>query len=222
MTARGSPSSGSMTSRGHIPGLRTEPAGFGYGNNSPSGSMTARRSSSSFGTNSPLGSTTARGVSGSTFPTWLCCLQTHMWGLLQPDLVQTEGYTFLIHLHMYSLQYCAVELYVSLTGSPSFASMSGRGTASPSGSMPAQNTPPLRSMTSNGAPSARGTPSGSRLSLVSVMPYSAMSTLLWQSFSGFCLLILVQKDVLLCDCASQALVVRLIQWFVDRLRRSIA
>lgn len=222
MTARGSPSSGSMTSRGHIPGLRTEPAGFGYGNNSPSGSMTARRSSSSFGTNSPMGSATARGVSASTFPTWLCCLQTHMWGFVQSDLLQTEGFTFVIHLHMYALQSCAVELCVFLTGSPSFASMSGRGTASASGSMPAQNTPPLRSMTSNGAPSARGTPSGSRLSSVSVVPYSAMPTLLWQSFSGFCLLIFVQKDVLLCDCVFWALLVRLIQWFVDRVSRSNA
>ena len=58
MTARGSPSSGSMTARGTPRGLRTEPAGFGYGNNSPSGSMTAR---GSFGNTPPSGSMTARG-----------------------------------------------------------------------------------------------------------------------------------------------------------------
>ena len=80
MTARGSPSAGSMTFRGHIPGLRTEPAGFGYGNNSPSGSMTARRSSSSFGTNSPMGSTTARGMSAHSPYNRLCWLQTHTHG----------------------------------------------------------------------------------------------------------------------------------------------
>ncbi|KAL3132079.1 hypothetical protein ABBQ32_008689 [Trebouxia sp. C0010 RCD-2024] len=61
MTARGSPSSGGMTSRGHIQGLRTEPAGFGYGNSSPSGSMTARRTGTSFANSSPSGSMTARG-----------------------------------------------------------------------------------------------------------------------------------------------------------------
>ncbi|KAL3156386.1 hypothetical protein ABBQ38_000700 [Trebouxia sp. C0009 RCD-2024] len=108
MTARGSPASGSMTSRGHIQGLRTEPAGFGYGNSSPSGSMTARRTGASFATSSPSGSMTAR-------------------------------------------------------GSPSFGSMSGRGTTSLSGST-ATRTPPPRSSVSQGTVAARSTPSASRLS----------------------------------------------------------
>ncbi len=60
MTARGSPASGSMTARGTPRSLRTEPAGFGYGNNSPSGSMTAR-GGSSFSSTPPAGSTTMRG-----------------------------------------------------------------------------------------------------------------------------------------------------------------
>ena len=59
MTARGSPASGSMTARGTPRSLRTEPAGFGYGNNSPSGSITAR--GSSFNSTPPAGSTTMRG-----------------------------------------------------------------------------------------------------------------------------------------------------------------
>lgn len=60
MTARGSPASGSMTARGTPRSLRTEPAGFGYGNNSPSGSITAR--GSSFNSTPPAGSTTMRGA----------------------------------------------------------------------------------------------------------------------------------------------------------------
>ena len=50
-----------MTARGTPRSLRTEPAGFGYGNNSPSGSMTAR-GGSSFRSTPPAGSTTIRGV----------------------------------------------------------------------------------------------------------------------------------------------------------------
>ncbi|KAL0023967.1 hypothetical protein WJX77_004039 [Trebouxia sp. C0004] len=109
MTARGSPAAGSMTARGTPRSLRTEPAGFGYSNNSPSGSMTAR-DSSSFSSAPAAGSTTMRGAS------------------------------------------------------PSFGTMTGRGSPSPfpSGGVTARGTPPSGSMT------ARGTPSMTRLSSAGV------------------------------------------------------
>ncbi|DBA71896.1 TPA: hypothetical protein ACH3X2_010942 [Trebouxia sp. C0005] len=116
MTARGSPASGSMTARGTPRSLRTEPAGFGYGNNSPSGSMTAR-GGSSFRSTPPAGSTTIRGVT------------------------------------------------------PSFGTMTGRESPSPSpsGSVTARGASPSGSMT------ARGTPGMTRLSSAGVERSSTSS-----------------------------------------------
>ncbi len=99
MTARGSPASGSMTARGAPRSLRTEPAGFGYGNNSPSGSMTAR-GGSSFSSTSPAGSTTMRGhhllLSGTQHATEAAdAVQAHL-SELHTHMLVVDAYTQLI------------------------------------------------------------------------------------------------------------------------------
>ncbi len=101
MTARGSPASGSMTARGTPRSLRTEPAGFGYGNNSPSGSMTAR-GGSSFSSTPPAGSTMMRGShplpSGTQHATQAAdAVQAHL-SELHTHMPVVDAYTQLIPL----------------------------------------------------------------------------------------------------------------------------